>query len=389
MAKNQSLSKIGKEFDELVADMKKTAAEWTKASGSKKDLLLRKLKQMTKEKKELQAEMERAVMDIDKDVELQVDERYLRVVLKSSIKRLVESQLKMVQPNRSQRRLAERTDSSAKANQFKSFARKTFTMEHYQLVAEAFGVVNEEGGINKSQIEDTLLQIVKQLKSKGVVNDVPKDIDIDAMMKNDHENAVTESKRLNESVTALLAIPGIITLIGRAIDWIYRKAKFTKEEHAEYKKHKKIYKKLKRDRRVSDDALHHYAEKHLNNTKVGGWLKDVGHKLHSWLSIPLRTIIAGLIWMYPPENKTIPFRQAWNKARRATDIIMTFALITIAGYGIAHTYMSEHGITLGKQALSAAEGTDIAVSAEEAISSLQAIDVSELALELGEEIPAA
>jgi ElaB/YqjD/DUF883 family membrane-anchored ribosome-binding protein len=70
MAKNRSLNKIGKEFDELIADMKKTAAEWAKASGSKKDSLLRKLKQMTKEKKELQAEMERVVMDIDKDVTL-------------------------------------------------------------------------------------------------------------------------------------------------------------------------------------------------------------------------------------------------------------------------------------------------------------------------------
>ena len=81
MAKNRSLNKIGKEFDALVADMKKTAADWAKASGPKKDQLLRKMKSMTKEKKELQDEMERAVMDIDKDVALQVDERYTRYSL--------------------------------------------------------------------------------------------------------------------------------------------------------------------------------------------------------------------------------------------------------------------------------------------------------------------
>ena len=74
MAKNRSLNKIGKEFDKLVADMKKMAGEYAKADGSKKQQLVNKLKQMTKKKKQLQAEMESAVNAADKDVELQVDE---------------------------------------------------------------------------------------------------------------------------------------------------------------------------------------------------------------------------------------------------------------------------------------------------------------------------
>ena len=74
MAKNRSLNKIGKEFDKLVADMKKIAGEYAKADGSKKQQLVNKLKQMTKKKKQLQGEMESAVNAADKDVELQVDE---------------------------------------------------------------------------------------------------------------------------------------------------------------------------------------------------------------------------------------------------------------------------------------------------------------------------
>jgi len=74
MAKNRSLNKIGKEFDKLVADMKKMAGDYAKASGSKKQQLVNKLKDMTKKKKQLQAEMESAVNAADKDVELQIDE---------------------------------------------------------------------------------------------------------------------------------------------------------------------------------------------------------------------------------------------------------------------------------------------------------------------------
>ena len=74
MAKNRSLNKIGKEFDELVIDMKKMAGEYAKATGSKKQQLVNKLKDMTKKKKQLQSEMDTAVKAADKDVDLQIDE---------------------------------------------------------------------------------------------------------------------------------------------------------------------------------------------------------------------------------------------------------------------------------------------------------------------------
>jgi len=90
MAKNRSLNKIGKDFDKIVTDMKKMAAEYAKADGTKKQSLLNKLKQMTKEKKRLQGEMESAVNASDKDVELQVDE--VSQLIRSEVTKLMKEQ---------------------------------------------------------------------------------------------------------------------------------------------------------------------------------------------------------------------------------------------------------------------------------------------------------
>lgn len=90
MAKNRSLNKIGKEFDKLVADMKKAAGEYAKADGSKKQQMISKLKQMTKKKALLQKEMESAVSAADKDVELQVDE--MASLIKSEVTKLIKEE---------------------------------------------------------------------------------------------------------------------------------------------------------------------------------------------------------------------------------------------------------------------------------------------------------
>lgn len=275
-----------------------------------------------------------------------------------------------------------------KEQQFKRFVRESFTNAHYRLVAEAYGQLTEaDGPINKSQIEDLLLQTIKDLKSKGVVDEVPKDVDLDAMEKDDHENAIEENKqRLSEGATALLAIPGVMSLIGRAINWIYRKRKFSDSELAEYKKRKKQYLKLKRDPRVTDDALHHFEEKYLKGTNVGDWFKHVGHNLHGWLSTPLRFLIAGLIWMYPPNNKTLSWKQAMNKARQSTDIISALLIGGIAGYGVVSSWMHAEGIKASSTVMQALEGLDIAENASAAIDAVRAIDIAELGLELGEDL---
>ena len=275
-----------------------------------------------------------------------------------------------------------------KEHQFKRFVRESFTNTHYRLVAEALGQITEEdGSINKNEIEDLLLQSIKDLKSKGVVDEVPKDIDLDAMTKNDYEGAVEESKQqISEGSTVVLAIPGVLSLIGRAINWIYRKRKFSDAELAEYKKRKKQYLKLKRDPRVNDKALHHFEEQYLKGTRVGDWFKHAGHALHGWLSTPLRYLIAGLIWMFPPNNKTLSWNQAMNKARQSTDIISALVIGGIAGYGVAHSWMASEGIKASSAVMQALESLDIAENASAAINAVRSIDVAELGLEIGEEL---
>lgn len=275
-----------------------------------------------------------------------------------------------------------------KEQQFKRYVRESFTNAHYRLVAEAFGqLTEEESSINKGQIEDLLLQSIKDLKSKGVVDEVPKDIDLDAMAKNDYKDAIEESKQqLNEGVTVLLAIPGAMALIGRVINWVWRKRKFSDAELEEYAKRKKQYLKLKRDPRVSDDALHHFEEKYLSGTKTGDWFKHVGHALHGWLSAPMRYLIAGIIWMYPPDNKKYTWTQAMNKARQMTDIVSAVVLGGLAGAGVAKAWLVKEGIKVSSAVIQAIESFDIAESVTAAINAIKSIDIAELGIEIGENL---
>jgi hypothetical protein len=275
-----------------------------------------------------------------------------------------------------------------KEQQFKRYIRESFTNTHYLLVAEAYGQLTEaDGPINKNEIEDLLLQTIKDLKSKGVVDEVPKDIDLDAMTKNDYEGAIEENKqRLSEGATVLLAIPGFMSLIGRAINWIYRKRKFSDAELAEYKKRKRQYLKLKRDPRVTDDALHHFEKRYLKGNVVGDWFKHVGHTLHGWLSTPIRYLIAGILWMFPPDNKRYTWTQAMNKARQATDIISALVIGVIAGYGVVQSWMSSEGIKASSSVMQTLESLDVAENASIAIDSIRTIDIAELGLEIGEDL---
>lgn len=174
MAKNRSLNKIGKEFDELVADMKKTASDWAKASGSKKNTLLVKMKQMTKKKKELQAEMERAVMDLDKDVTLQVDEqrhvtRAIRRLVERKIKRFVnENKMRLIiEANASG--LASAVQSSVeKLGQELKAAGEDITDEEVQ-GAMLMAAMDEKGKIDNIDPEDIEAVTAKIQESRGYI----------------------------------------------------------------------------------------------------------------------------------------------------------------------------------------------------------------------------
>jgi hypothetical protein len=70
---NKKVNKVGKEFDKVVDEMKKLAPKFAKASGAEKDKILKKLKELTAKKKDLKAEIERSVMDAEKDIDLQIE----------------------------------------------------------------------------------------------------------------------------------------------------------------------------------------------------------------------------------------------------------------------------------------------------------------------------
>ena len=234
MAKNRSLNKIGKEFDDLVADMKKTATEWAKASGAKKQTLLMKMKQMTKEKKELQAEMERAVMDVDKDATLQVDERYQKIALASAIGRLVEKELNILTPTRSTRRLLERKlNENAKlfeqhATSFIGVIKRTITEDQWnnfkQFMLPATGL-NEAGNMSDDDIADAIAQISKEV-TKGKVEIDPDTINVDAIENpNSSDDEIVEEAfkiHLTEGlvIAAIMAAPTIIKLLSKLVNWI-------------------------------------------------------------------------------------------------------------------------------------------------------------------------
>lgn len=389
---SKSVNKIGKEFDKVVADMAKLAKDYAKASGDKKQDLVKKLKDLTAKKKDLKAQLERAVMDADKSVTLQIDERYIKIALKSAVSRLVEHELAKVLPkNRSQRRLME-SNMNSRMMEFKKIMRAMLTKEDYRLLGASLGLVNEEE-YSEDQTEDLLMQTLKDLASKGVIpkDEVPKDIDIDAMTKDDVEGAIQETNRpLNEGVTAILAIPAVLDILGRAIDWLWRKIFKNKEEQEAYNTAKKQYKAMKKDPNVSDKELHHFYEENLVNTKVGGALKNAGHWLHGKFATPIRVIVAGLQWMYPPKSeKGKGWSYFWKKSRKMTDIIFALILIALAGPEVFETgkaIFSGEAVSAAKAAIAGSEAGDIGVSGESIYNMLKAIDIEALSVEAGDEL---
>ena len=103
MAKGRSISKISKELEKLVADMKDKATEYAKADGVKKQKLLTTLKDMTKDKKRLEGELESAVHELDKDAQLQIDEmrKVLRSIIREELKKKTLNEIEFSSNNNS------------------------------------------------------------------------------------------------------------------------------------------------------------------------------------------------------------------------------------------------------------------------------------------------
>jgi hypothetical protein len=70
----RSINKIQNEWTKVTADMKSTVDSWKKAEGDAKASLLAKLKELTAKKNSLESELNDAISDKDKDLELVVSE---------------------------------------------------------------------------------------------------------------------------------------------------------------------------------------------------------------------------------------------------------------------------------------------------------------------------
>jgi len=74
------VTKIGKKLDKTIADMKKLAPKFVKASGDKKEDILSQLKVLTKQRDDLKNELDKAVQQAEKSVKLKI-ENYVSTVL--------------------------------------------------------------------------------------------------------------------------------------------------------------------------------------------------------------------------------------------------------------------------------------------------------------------
>jgi len=75
----RSINKIQYDWSKLTTTMAATAQNWKTAEGPAKEMLLGKLKEMTAQKKALEAELDAAIADKDKDIELVVSEAFFRL----------------------------------------------------------------------------------------------------------------------------------------------------------------------------------------------------------------------------------------------------------------------------------------------------------------------
>jgi hypothetical protein len=89
MATPRKVTKAAEKLEKHSAEMQQVAKEWQAASGKDKQKLLDKLKKMTSEKRDLESQLQRAIADLDKDTELQIDEvrRLIRNIIREEIKK--------------------------------------------------------------------------------------------------------------------------------------------------------------------------------------------------------------------------------------------------------------------------------------------------------------
>jgi hypothetical protein len=89
MATPRKVTKAAEKLEKHSSEMQDTAKKWQAAAGKDKQKLLDQLKKMTGEKRDLESQLQRAIADLDKDTELQIDEvrRLIRNIIREEIKK--------------------------------------------------------------------------------------------------------------------------------------------------------------------------------------------------------------------------------------------------------------------------------------------------------------
>lgn len=241
-----------------------------------------------------------------------------------------------------------------------------------RFVSEINGLTEEESAVSDDQIEQLILQAAKELK--GRVKRNPEEINVDALQSGEEGAIKTENQEVIKeslSLALFLGAPTILKLIGKLIDWVYRKFILSKEEKRQWQEagadlaYAKEMGKLPNGKKVSDDEIHHMEEK-MYKSKIGKKLYDVSHSLHDAYIFPLRSVIAGLMWVMDDKIST---SQAWKNAKRAADLIYAVIMIGIAGYGALHSLQSIPSVaaaisTVGGYSALATSGIDLSKGAD-------------------------
>jgi hypothetical protein len=89
MATPRKVTKAAEKLEKHSIEMQEVAAQWAKATGDKKPKLFDQLKKMTAEKRVLEQELNTALLELDKDTELQIDEvrKLIRNIIREEIKK--------------------------------------------------------------------------------------------------------------------------------------------------------------------------------------------------------------------------------------------------------------------------------------------------------------
>ena len=86
----RSINKISKDHAKVVLDMAKTAGEWKESEGDRKAELLEKLRELNKQKADLEKELDDAVAGKDRNLQLSLEEAEELAYLEKDVKNILE-----------------------------------------------------------------------------------------------------------------------------------------------------------------------------------------------------------------------------------------------------------------------------------------------------------